>query len=123
MEISSFKGRTSSSCCRPSSKWLTITQNINLGQNEAFQFVDVFDHLPPDQNTNQTSLRVIYDLLSVKLSDSRVDSQTSLVILDDIASLEWLGFSLLDLSRFARALRSLCVKVSEYYIGPPLLYN
>jgi hypothetical protein len=34
-----------------------------------------------------------------------------LVILDDIASLEWLGFSLLDLSRFSRALKNLCAKV------------
>lgn len=30
--------------------------------------------------------------------------------MDDLASLEWLGFPILDLSRFLRALRALCSK-------------
>jgi len=33
-----------------------------------------------------------------------------MVILDDISSLEWTGVSSLDLIRFIRALRSLCLK-------------
>lgn len=101
------------------SKCLTVAsslQNVNVAQNGSFQFIDVFDHHPPladreQGNTNKISLRTIYDLLSVMLSDSQVDGQTPLVILDDIASLEWLGFSLLDLSRFSRALKNLCAKV------------
>jgi hypothetical protein len=100
------------------SKCLTVTspQNVNVAQNASFQFMDVFDHQPlladrEQGNADKASLRTIYDLLSVKLSDSQVEGQTPLVILDDITSLEWLGFSLLDLSRFARALRSLCAKV------------
>ncbi|OAX41148.1 hypothetical protein K503DRAFT_790990 [Rhizopogon vinicolor AM-OR11-026] len=113
-------------------RWKSVASkaNVNVAQNDSFQFIDVFDHHPPladreGGNTNKSSLRTIYDLLSVKLSDSQVDDQTPLVILDDIASLEWLGFSLLDLSRFARALRSLCVKmnaalvVRHHIVTPP----
>ncbi|KAG1751414.1 uncharacterized protein EDB91DRAFT_606470 [Suillus paluster] len=110
-------------------RWKSIASkaNINVAQNESFQFIDVFDHHPPstDGNTNNISLESIYDLLSVKLSDSRVDGQIPLVILDDITSLEWLGCSLLYLSRFARALRSLCAKmdaalvVRHHIVTPP----
>lgn len=90
--------------------------NTNVAHNESFQFIDVLDQFPPLQDrgeghTNDISLKCIYDLLSVKLSDSRTNGQIPLVILDDITSLEWLGVSLVDLSRFARALRTLCVKM------------
>jgi hypothetical protein len=34
-----------------------------------------------------------------------------LVILDDITILEWIGFPLIDVIRFSRALRALCQKV------------
>ncbi|KAG0700371.1 hypothetical protein DFH29DRAFT_635063 [Suillus ampliporus] len=110
-------------------RWKSIASkaNINVAQNECFQSIDVFDHHPSstEGNTNDISLKGIYDLLSVKLSDSRVDGQIPLVILDDITSLEWLGCSLLDLSRFARALRSLCAKmdvalvVRHHIVTPP----
>ncbi|KAJ8597432.1 hypothetical protein M405DRAFT_724165 [Rhizopogon salebrosus TDB-379] len=112
-------------------RWKSVASkaNINIAQNASFQFMDVFDHQPllavrEQGDADKVSLRTIYDLLSVKLSDSQVDGQTPLVILDDITSLEWLGFSLLDLSRFARALRSLCAKmdaalVVRYHIVTP----
>jgi hypothetical protein len=35
-----------------------------------------------------------------------------LVIVDDISTLEWIGFSLLDVSRFVRALVAVCRRVS-----------
>lgn len=94
-------------------------QNINVTHSESFHFIDVFDQHPPSQqfgeeHSNKISLKCIYDLLSVKLSDSRTNGQIPLVILDDITLLEWLGVSLLDLSRFARAIRTLCVKVRQY---------
>jgi hypothetical protein len=96
-------------------------QNTNIAHNESFHFIDVFDRHPLSQHrgeedTNKISLKCIYDLLSVKLSDSRTNGQIPLVILDDITSLEWLGVSLLDLSRFSRALRTLCVKVRQYQL-------
>lgn len=92
-----------------------------MTHSESFQFIDVFDQHPQAQNRgegplNVISLKYIYDLLSAKLSDSQTHGQIPLVILDDITSLEWLGVSLLDLSRFARALRALCVKVRQYQL-------
>ncbi|KAG2342813.1 hypothetical protein BDR05DRAFT_885305 [Suillus weaverae] len=104
--------------------------NTNVPHNESFQFLDVFDQFPPLQDrgeghTNDISLKCIYDLLSVKLSDSRTNGQIPLVILDDITSLEWLGVSLVDLSRFVRALRTLCVKmdaalvIRHHIVTPP----
>ncbi|KAG1752843.1 hypothetical protein EDB19DRAFT_1670099 [Suillus lakei] len=110
-------------------RWKSVASkaNINVAHNESFQFIDVFEqHRPSGEgNTNDISLKSIYDLLSVKLSDSRINGQIPLVILDDITSLEWLGVSLLDLSRFARALRTLCVKmdaalvVRHHIVTPP----
>ncbi|KAG2135463.1 hypothetical protein DEU56DRAFT_913302 [Suillus clintonianus] len=109
-------------------RWKSVASkaNINVAQNESFQFIDIFDQHPHGEgNTNDLSLKSIYDLLSVKLSDSRINGQIPLVILDDITSLEWLGVSLLDLSRFSRALRTLCVKmdaalvVRHHIVTPP----
>lgn len=37
----------------------------------------------------------------------------ALVILDDVSSLEWMGYSTSDLCRFCRALRALCSKVNH----------
>jgi hypothetical protein len=99
-------------------RWKSVASkaNTNVVHNESFRFIDVSDQHLPSQNrgegdTNKISLKCIYDLLSVELLNSRTNGQISLVILDDITSLEWLGVSLLDLSRFARALRTLCVKM------------
>lgn len=113
-------------------RWKSVASkaNTNVTHSESFHFIDVFDQHPSSQQlgeerTNKISLKCIYDLLSVKLSDSRTNGQIPLVILDDITSLEWLGVSLLDLSRFARALRTLCVKmdaaliVRHHIVTPP----
>lgn len=113
-------------------RWKSVASkaNTNVAHSESFQFIDVFDQHPPSQNRgegheNKISLKCIYDLLSVKLSDSRTNGQIPLVILDDITSLEWFGVSLLDLSRFVRALRTLCVKmdaalvVRHHIVTPP----
>ena len=51
----------------------------------------------------------ILDLLSGSLG--KHPSAEHSVILDDITTLEWIGFGLLDVMRFARALRAVCVKV------------
>jgi hypothetical protein len=113
-------------------RWKSVASkaNTNVVHNESFRFIDVFDQHLPSRNrgegdTNKISLKCIYDLLSVELLNSRTNGQISLVILDDITSLEWLGVSLLDLSRFARALRTLCVKmdaalvVRHHIVTPP----
>ncbi|KAG1869742.1 hypothetical protein C8R48DRAFT_746898 [Suillus tomentosus] len=113
-------------------RWKSVASkaNANVTHSESFQFIDVFDQHPPAQNRgegplNVISLKYIYDILSAKLSDSQTHGQIPLVILDDMTSLEWLGVSLLDLSRFARALRALCVKmdavlvVRHHIVTPP----
>lgn len=113
-------------------RWKSVASkaNTNVAHSESFQFVDVFDQHPPSQNrgegyASKLSLKCIYDQLSAKLSDSRTNGQIPLVILDDITSLEWFGVSLLDLSRFARALRTLCVKmdatlvIRHHIVTPP----
>jgi hypothetical protein len=55
-------------------------------------------------------LRPLFDLVQGALHKAD-HGDAKLVILDDIATLEWIGFSLLDVSRFARALWGACLKV------------
>ena len=40
-----------------------------------------------------------------------------LVVLDDVSTLEWIGYSPIDIIRFVRAVRSLCLKVSSFPPG------
>ena len=56
-------------------------------------------------------MRSVYDAICNALERLGDDGDT-MVILDDITSLEWIGFPQLDLIRFSRALRSLCFKVT-----------
>jgi len=101
-------------------RWKTLASksNINLGQlatNGSFIFVDLLNEavLPisePFGNAITRSLRPLYDIVEAELSAADVDNQP-LVILDDVSSLAWLGFSTLELSRFTRALWATCRKV------------
>ena len=45
------------------------------------------------------------------LDSLKGEGGTGLVILDDVSVLEWIGFSLVDVVRFVRALRAACLKV------------
>lgn len=58
-------------------------------------------------------MRSVYDAICNALERLGDDGDT-MVILDDITSLEWIGFPQLDLIRFSRALRSLCFKVTTH---------
>lgn len=86
-------------------------QVLNLGQNPNFMFIDIAKCIEAEEPSasNCSRLRPIVDLLSSFASKGQ-----NLVILDDIASLEWLGFSSLELFRFARALNTLCSKVGTF---------
>ena len=69
---------------------------------------------------SRTSLRPIFDHVSAILDgevDKAHDGMHNLVILDDITSLQWIGFPLLELIRFTRALRALCLKVLDLAIS------
>lgn len=50
------------------------------------------------------------------------DTTERLIILDDISTLEWIGFPLLDVSRFIRALVAACRRVSIYQLHTRLIH-
>ena len=94
-----------------------MRQNFNIShqiRNGSLETIDVMKHVQPDfrvpapletahQHTPPT-LRPLFDL--VQDASHKTDHEDAkLVILHDIATLECIGFSLLDVSRFARALR------------------
>ena len=62
-----------------------------------------YQHTPP-------TLRPIFDLVQGTLHKTDHEG-AKLVTLDDTATLEWIGFSMLDVSKFAPALRGACLKV------------
>ncbi|KII92961.1 hypothetical protein PLICRDRAFT_155896 [Plicaturopsis crispa FD-325 SS-3] len=101
------------------SRWKSIAAktNINLSNlppSKSFTFIDVLDVLQSFSLAQASSpLRPLYDVVSSKLAHSE---SHALVILDDIAALEWTGRSFVDVSRFSRALRALCLKAKASLI-------
>ena len=102
---------------------MTVRQNLNISHqitNGSLEFIDVLKHVQPDFRApaaretadlhTSPTLRPLFDLVQGALQKTD-HGDAKLVILDDIATLEWIGFSLLDVSRFARALRGACLKV------------
>lgn len=87
---------------------------LNLAQNAKIKFIDLVKGLEASTEKATANadarLRHIIRLLSSDISTMDAAEEQILVILDDIASLEWLGFSTLDLFRFSRALKALCLK-------------
>ncbi|KAF8444825.1 hypothetical protein L210DRAFT_3393573 [Boletus edulis BED1] len=91
--------------------------SLNISQHAGFKFIDVFAHLESESESSADStLKRIFDLVSTELRGGENDDGKSLVILDDIATLEWLGYSVLELSRLCRALRALCLKESATFL-------
>jgi hypothetical protein len=87
-----------------------FVQNIHLSHSDSFVFVDVSSTTQELLTSSSSALRLIYDQVSAALSSE--PRRRTLVMLDDITTLEWIGVSTLDLTRFARALRALCLKAS-----------
>jgi hypothetical protein len=76
----------------------------------ALIFVDVLERVrPPDTESSAAVLRPILDAVVSALGSN--DGFDNLVIVDDLATLDWLGFSVLDITRFCRALAAACRKV------------
>lgn len=73
----------------------------------------------PDASEQHAALRPILDIVgnALQIPGGGFDAG-AMVILDDITSLEWIGFSSLDLLRFSRALCALCrrVPILQYVI-------
>ena len=78
------------------------------------EFVDVLAFVQPQSSSDDgpNNLRPIYDRVQACMTKSSINVDDSmLVILDDITILEWIGFPLVDIIHFSRALRALCQKV------------
>jgi hypothetical protein len=101
-------------------------KNVNLMHHlstGSFVFVDVLDEVEVTPATNSegspTVFGPVFDIVSEEAlldensSDDVRNEPRKLVILDDITSLQWIGFPLLELVRFSRALRALCLKVDR----------
>lgn len=59
----------------------------------------------------ENALHVAFDRVKDHLLSDPEGFHSTLLILDDISSLEWMGLASLEVQRFARALRALCLKV------------
>ena len=77
---------------------------------------------PSSDGPNLHLLRPIYDhvqaCMTKSSSNNDDDDNSMLVILDDITILEWIGFPLIDIIHFSRALRALCQKVFFWMFFP-----
>lgn len=97
-------------------RWKAVAgrSNLNLAQcidSRSLVFVDVASELGPSLSADSSansSLRTLFDTLR-SLLDEGADVRP-LVILDDIATLEWIGVPLLELVRLSRAICALCRK-------------
>ncbi|KAH9858998.1 hypothetical protein C2E23DRAFT_717158 [Lenzites betulinus] len=98
-------------------RWKSLCQrsNLNLSQyldSGVLSFVDVMRHTSSSLNgETDASLRSLFWELKKQITVSSENSHVPVsVILDNIASLEWMGILTLDLTRFIRALSALCRK-------------
>ncbi|KAF8730634.1 hypothetical protein AX14_005356 [Amanita brunnescens Koide BX004] len=105
-------------------RWKSIASKSNLNldhhltaQPPTLEFIDVLSHIGVPFSASQTqaetatpSLKPIFDVFSASLS--KHPAAEHIVILDDITTLEWIGFELLDVMRFVRALRAACIKAN-----------
>ncbi|KAG5641093.1 hypothetical protein DXG03_006038 [Asterophora parasitica] len=99
-------------------RWKAIAakSNVNLPQyisSGTLTFIDVLSHVRSSLDSGQPSLRPLLELVKVPLQATNVPI---LVIVDDITSLEWIGFSLLDITGFTRALHATCRKANATLI-------
>ncbi|CAK5281892.1 unnamed protein product [Mycena citricolor] len=88
-------------------RWKAIAakSNLNLDQQIASGSLVVID--PPP---------LLPILNSVLTSMGFVGGSDLLVIVDDLATLDWLGFTVLDITRFVRALYAACRKINATLI-------
>ncbi|KAF6758969.1 hypothetical protein DFP72DRAFT_887126 [Ephemerocybe angulata] len=97
-------------------RWKAISskQNVNLAQhltNGTVKFVDV-----ACEEGGEMYLSSVFNSISANVGSSSDVLSERLVILDDVSTLEWIGFSPLDIMRFVRALRISCHKANWTFI-------
>jgi hypothetical protein len=59
---------------------------------------------------------MVFEHVRENLPSDPGSANTTLLILDDVSSLEWMGVPSADVHRFLRALRALCLKVLVHFI-------
>ena len=81
-------------------------------QKARLSFVDAMSLVAPALETpSKVSLRKMYDHIRDALQLAKEGQVNTLVILDDLATLEWIGVTVEELARFSRALCALCRQV------------
>lgn len=74
--------------------------------------IDVMSQVASTKPEGHPTLRELYDNIRSILATLQEGSQKApLIILDDLASMEWMGVPVVEIVRFARALCGLCRKV------------
>ncbi|KAI0798692.1 hypothetical protein BC629DRAFT_1285418 [Irpex lacteus] len=97
------------------SRWKALaakaTLNIpNLIAKQLLVFVDIEIEIEESDPASHPSLRRVFDRLVALLHDESHLFAHTLVIVDDLSTLEWIGFSIQDVSHFVRALSAACHK-------------
>lgn len=89
-----------------------MDRNIDEGN---LLFLDLHDTLfDPDE---PPSLRPVFDLIRSTVSKisplypTQSETDTVLVVVEDISTIEWSGYSTTEISRFCRALSAFCARV------------
>ncbi|KAJ3709637.1 hypothetical protein DFJ43DRAFT_1135252 [Lentinula guzmanii] len=111
-------------------RWQSILakSNVNLSQQIAtktFHFIDITPMalVQTDTDTDKVHgnpFHALYEQISSILEEgNREQSPGALVVLDDISSLEWIGFSTSDLLRLCRALRNQATLIIRHHIVTP----
>jgi hypothetical protein len=57
------------------------------------------------------SLSELFDTIKIKMDAFFEKSRANLLVVDDITTFEWIGVSVAETTRFARALNAACMKV------------
>ncbi|TFY55918.1 hypothetical protein EVG20_g9141 [Dentipellis fragilis] len=101
------------SVSEPLARWKTVASRSNLDLTKkttdgALTFIDVAKETAIAEPT-QTYLHSLFGRIRLQIEESP-SSKSLLLILDDVTTLEWIGFPTLVLARFLRSLIALCTK-------------
>ncbi|KAH9895203.1 hypothetical protein C8Q73DRAFT_693421 [Cubamyces lactineus] len=103
-------------------RWKSVAQrsNLNLAQSlesQSLTFIDAMSYVSPAlEEELKAPLKTLHRQIMECLNRSHSDDVKVLVMLDDIAALEWMGVPLADILRFARALCATCRKYNASLI-------
>ncbi|KAI1794241.1 hypothetical protein LXA43DRAFT_998436 [Ganoderma leucocontextum] len=104
-------------------KWKAVAgrSNLNLANHLDSRNLFIIEAMPlvspALESSESVPLRRLYDQIHQTLSSpSSETEQKVLVILDDLSSLEWMGISVECISRFVRAVCSLCQQKNAAFV-------